>query len=372
MATVDNRIQVNSSYKVVYSETGLTKAILNVWIYTGTQGGAVAAGTDASDSSSNDRPADPTRVLESQAIAKTSSDTDLFVSLNISNLIKEYISQNYDGVDESSKDSAVVFADYQLISYVGSTATYNEMVQCVAYDGVTYFWEGNNAQIIVNGLITADTMCIMDGDSPIIAVDTNKTELVQFLTGSNTLGPSYAVSPSTDSEDQIKYYTGNADDGSIIVSNSGGYHSNTITIKKLTQCDYPVYEVTFVNRFGALEHLPFYGNSTISISNKSKTFNRNISDYTDGGSYNTYDAPMYKDKISSKQGFTLNSGFYPEACNSSFEELMEAKDVWIDYDGYILPIIIKDSTFNVKTNLNDKAINYTVMAEFAFNRINDI
>ena len=53
---------------------------------------------------------------------------------------------------------------------------------------------------------------------------------------------------------------------------------------------------------------------------------------------------------------TLNSGFYPEACNTAFEQLIDSTDVWIEIDGTALPINIKTSSFNKKTELNDNAI----------------
>tara|TARA_R110000744_G_scaffold59113_1_gene123177 strand:- start:189 stop:401 length:213 start_codon:yes stop_codon:yes gene_type:complete len=68
----------------------------------------------------------------------------------------------------------------------------------------------------------------------------------------------------------------------------------------------------------------------------------------------------------------LNSGFYSEDCNVTFEELIDSTDTWIEKDGVILPINIKTSSFNKKTAINDNAINYTINIEYAFNKINNI
>ena len=37
-----------------------------------------------------------------------------------------------------------------------------------------------------------------------------------------------------------------------------------------------------------------------------------------------------------------------------------------------LPVSIKDSSFDYKTHLNDKLVNYTVQFEFAFDGINSV
>jgi hypothetical protein len=68
----------------------------------------------------------------------------------------------------------------------------------------------------------------------------------------------------------------------------------------------------------------------------------------------------------------LNTGFYPESYNEIFRQLSLSEEVWIKYEGETLPIIVKTSSLNYKTSINDKLINYTMDVEFAFNKINNI
>ena len=68
----------------------------------------------------------------------------------------------------------------------------------------------------------------------------------------------------------------------------------------------------------------------------------------------------------------LNTGFYPESYNEIFRQLSLSEEVWIRYEGQTLPIIVKTSSLNYKTSINDKLINYTMDVEFAFNKINNI
>ena len=51
---------------------------------------------------------------------------------------------------------------------------------------------------------------------------------------------------------------------------------------------------------------------------------------------------------------------------------MQSENVWIVENGNSYPVSIKDSSFNYKTHLNDKLVNYTVQFEYAFNSINSV
>jgi len=53
-------------------------------------------------------------------------------------------------------------------------------------------------------------------------------------------------------------------------------------------------------------------------------------------------------------------------------QLFQSEDVWITEENRTVPVNIKDSSFNYKTHLNDKLVNYTVQFEYAFDGINNI
>jgi hypothetical protein len=399
MASIDSKIQVNSPFKIVHSSTDLSKAILSIWIYSGVQGAAQAAGTIAPES--NGRTADTLAfTLTSTAVGLNGSK---YVAFEVASLIRSFITEQYDGDSNDSRGGSTRFVDYQLTTYLGANETIQELVRCVAYDGYSYFEEGFNAQSSPNGLISADVISKLE-DTPVeIGLDNTNTSRISFLNNGNLVNSREVVTSNLDFE-QIEYVSGtyeNADRYEIRVLNDNGTFEDSACLRafKCTQetfeCDtihvedtsnnvrvikvnslektqHTPYKVTFVNKEGALEHLWFVGNSTESISNKSKKYNRVITDYSSGGSYDTYDASVYRQRISSNKQLVLNSGFHPEGSNSSFEQLIQSDHVWIEYKNQVLPIIITNSKFNFKTHLNDNAINYTINVEFAFNRINNI
>ena len=72
------------------------------------------------------------------------------------------------------------------------------------------------------------------------------------------------------------------------------------------------------------------------------------------------------------ESLTLSTGFYPEEYNEVFKQMQLSQECWIEINNQTLPINISDSSFNYKTHLNDKLINYTIEIEFAFDTINNI
>lgn len=364
------RINSKSPYKVIQTGSGLSSVTLKVWIYDGTQGAAVGSGVDGASSSSNDRPAEPTYTLLSDAVGEGSTK---YVSFEVSNLLDGYIKQCFNGTHNQSREGAVMFMDYQVHSTYSSSPVISTMVQAVAYDGYTYFEDGLNYQDNATGMFTSNTIVKKDGEPVNIPINTRRGDSVKFMMNSSVLSTSN-ISDSNEADEQIAYASSGLSSltqfNRIDIENTEG---DVRTIKVVGVCanKYPSYRVTFLNRFGALEDLLFYGNSTESLSVQSKTFNVNTTNYT-SVSYDTCEAQVHKQGVSSKKIMRLNSGFHPEDCNEAFKELIQSTDVWIDYNGQTLPIIVKSSSFNVKTELNDNAINYTINVEFAFNRINNI
>lgn len=364
------RINSKSPYKVIQTGSGLSSVTLKVWIYDGTQGASVGSGVDGAASSSNDRPSSPTYTLKSDAVGASSSR---YVSFEVSSLLDGYIKQCFNGTHNSSREGAVMFMDYQVHSTFSSSPVISAMVQAVAYDGYTYFEEGLNYQDNATGMFTSNTLLKKEDESVNVPINTRRGNLVSFLKDGTTVSTS-SISTSNEADEQISYASstlgGVFDFNQIRIQNTDGDIRN-INVVSVCANKYPSYKVTFVNKYGALEDILFYGNSTESLSVKSNTFNVNTTNYLTGG-YDTCEAQTHKQGVSSKKMMTLNSGFHPEDCNEAFKELIQSTDVWINYNGQTLPIVVKSSSFNVKTELNDNAINYTINIEFAFNRINNI
>ena len=131
------------------------------------------------------------------------------------------------------------------------------------------------------------------------------------------------------------------------------------------------YKVTFVNKYGALQDLYFTGKTTENINVQRTTFKRSIID-----SNSRYD----KGKHSIKQYNTLanktlilnSPPMSFDTMNEAIKQLLVSEQVWIYKDSITTPINITSNTQRIKTGLNDKIIQYTITAEYAFDMISNI
>ena len=140
-----------------------------------------------------------------------------------------------------------------------------------------------------------------------------------------------------------------------------------IDFEQVCESKYTPYRISFINKKGVIEDVWFFKNSKLSLETKEEGYRANL-----GTSYATNQhqyKTLYKE---GKESLTINSGFYPEAHNEVFKQLLLSEKVWINYKGQTLPCKIKDSSMSFKTQVQDKLINYTMNIEFAFDKINNV
>jgi hypothetical protein len=136
-------------------------------------------------------------------------------------------------------------------------------------------------------------------------------------------------------------------------------------------------KIRFVNKFGAIQELWFFLKHNKTTSRKQETFQTNIINNT--GVYDTNRASVTAFNTTAKQSYKLSSGYYPEWCNQWFEELMLSEQIWVSFDtstnptaDVVIPVTVKTSSFQEKTSLNDRLIEYTFEFEMAADYINNI
>lgn len=140
-----------------------------------------------------------------------------------------------------------------------------------------------------------------------------------------------------------------------------------IAITNIEECKYDPRKLTFINKCGALQDVWMFKNSKKTIEVKSDTWNR-MSPLS-GGSMER--ASVVKVNTRASEKMTLNSGFYPESSNVIFEELIQSENVWmwtLEDTPRAQAINIKDTSINLKDSITDKAINYTINIELAYNK----
>ena len=370
-----SKINSRSPYYIYDTVSNLTTDRIDIYIYTGTQ--------------TTSRPTTATYTLTSNAI-------DDKVTFEISELIKDYFSNDFDG----DYASDFFWIDYEIFRSVSGGAEVSQgVVQLRGFYGYGFYEDDANPQND-SGLLQTNTKIIKLDDAPaVIPVDTSKTTQVTYeLNGSQIY--TKAITSSVESDEQIEYVTNGvngADEYENRVIQDGGTFEDSaclqefvddftlfdfdtiyvdtldgvikLTVENIEECKYQPYKVTFINKFGALQDLWFFKRTNEVLTTKKEEFKRNI--IVNGA----YDRSRHQQKILTKNGtekLTLNTGYYPEEYNEVFKEMQLSEDCWIEIENKTLPINISSSSLNYKTHLNDKLINYTIQIDFAFDTINNI
>ena len=333
------KINIRSPYFVNVSVANLTSAKLELYVYTGTQGVRGSIDYTLNSTAYNDE-----------------------VTFEISELVRDYLDVTFDG----TYTSQMVWVDYQVTRYVGTTPTVLSMQLLDGFDGYGYFEDGVNPQLSGDLLQSNTIQYILKDEILKVPVNVNDIVDVKFYNGI-TLSGTVLCADTTSSSSLIKYTSDVANIDRVVVNN--GTTTTEIDVEIIEECKHTPYKLTFVNKFGVLQDLWFFKRSNLSLSTKKETYKSNI---LNSGSYSIND---HQTKVLNKQGaekLVLNSGFVDEEYNEVFRQLMLSEKVWIDYETQTLPINISSSSLNYKTNLNDKMINYTINVDFAFDKINSV
>jgi len=334
------KINIKSPYFVNVSVANLTSAKLELYVYTGTQ--------------------TTSRGSIDYTLNSTAYNDE--VTFEISELVRDYLDVTFDG----TYTSQMVWVDYQVTRYVGTTPTVLSMQLLDGFDGYGYFEDGVNPQLSGDLLQSNTIQYILKDEILKVPVNVNDIVDVKFYNGI-TLSGTVLCADTTSSSSLIKYTSDVANIDRVVVNN--GTTTTEIDVEIIEECKHTPYKLTFVNKFGVLQDLWFFKRSNLSLGTKKETYKSNI---LNSGSYSIND---HQTKILNKQGtekLVLNSGFVDEQYNEVFRQLMLSEKVWIDYDSETLPINISSSSLNYKTNLNDKMINYTINVDFAFDKINSV
>ena len=160
------------------------------------------------------------------------------------------------------------------------------------------------------------------------------------------------------------------------VTNADGV---VFTIKRASCSKYgDGLKIIYINKYGAQQDLWFFLKNSKQIARTNEGYKSNIISYPSdsGATYNKKDAANKVFNTQAKQSHSLSSGYYPEASNQLFEELLLSEYVWLEvlYNGslQVVPVKVKDSSVAFKTQLNDRLIQYTMEFEEAFDYINNI
>lgn len=361
------KINVRSPYKITTTLSGLIYSIMDIYIYTGTKVATLPS---------------TTYTLRSTAI-------DEVAEFEISELVRDYIDNNFDGYYPTDN---TVWVNYQIANVTASITQLGSIQTLRAFYGYDYYWETANQDQEL--LQSNDKILVLADNGFQIGIDTETTSEVTYVDDEGNEFTT-SISTSNESDEQITYIgniTAGEDSFEQRVLNDGGTFESSLclidflndyevfgvskiyitgdngtqvlNVEEVEECKYTPYKLTFVNKFGAYQDVWFF-----KASKKSLT--------TEKDDYKSNDANINKHQYkilnkSGKEKLTINSGYYPEQYNEVFKQMLLSEEVWIDFENKTLPINISNSSFNYKTHLNDKLINYTLDIDFAFDTINTV
>lgn len=371
------KINVRSPYFVRTAGTNLTRAVCDLYIYTGTSTG--------------------TMVETTYSIDATAYNEE--VSFEISQLIRDYLDITFN----DTYDSQVVWVNYQITNYISDVAMTPNLVRTVkAFDGYGYFDEGVNPVLSERVLQSNSTMYVYDGNYFYIPIQQDYLSQVD-LKSQGVIVDTETFTATSDSADVIRYIgftnpsvcegstnylfeDGNSylfEDGNVFIFDGtdpedmvdeifitySDASTESIYVKTISENKYTPYRLTFVNKFGALQSVWMFKRSDVKLTIESDNYRSyTYSDQTYSVSNHQY-RQLY---TRGREEISLNSGFYDEDYNEVFRQLTLSEKVWIHYEGTLLPVNLKSKDLAFKTRLNDKLINYKLDFEFAFDKINSV
>lgn len=145
--------------------------------------------------------------------------------------------------------------------------------------------------------------------------------------------------------------------------------------KLIANCEqkYNPFALEYVNRLGGKQTMTLFKNSTQTINTKATDYNTN--NFTNN--YPTYNRYLGQKRIFNKNGnktIKCNTGWLNENDNINIQDIYLSEMLYLtSADGTIdAAVILKNSSQQIKTHLNEKVINYELEFEIASSLINNV
>jgi hypothetical protein len=362
MALPTTRVYLRSPYYVNLTRANLEKIVIDLYVYTGTL--------------TTDKPADYQYRLYCTAF-------DGYAEIDISEFARDYIEVNFDG--SYTTNSVWLEWDLYYADDGDTTITLEGSYTATGLNGFGYFEDGYNPTPATWLQMSSDYVLVPEKTRLRIPVLQDYLTGYQFARGGFLINNVTGLTTTENTAnvfryvDTLNYETQQPDRIILKYSNRA---DEVVRIKYFCPREENQVKVTFINKYGALQDLWFYGASKTSMQTSKDTYKRNI---LSGG---TYDTDRHQMKIISKNGVSsMNaiSNFYPEDSNATFMELLLSEWVWasikntdlnqnkfLEKTEITFPVNVKNDSLQFKTRANDGLISYTFDFEFASDRINSV
>ena len=381
MALPTTRIYLRSPYYVTLTRANLNFMVVHLYIYTGTL--------------TTDKPSDPQYIESATAMIDENASRTAWI--DIASLARDYVEVEYD-FDQSTPTNTVwlewdvYYTDIDEDA-ANITLTLDASYTAVGFEGYGYFYQEENPAAGTRVLQTNRKMIVPDNtyvEIPVLQDDFASYQLYKITNGQTVLIESNSAPSTTENTANVIDYVSSEPvaseildppDRVVITFTGAGEVEETIDIEYADCGRYDPIEVAFVNRYGAVQRVYFFGKQLRRLNTESTKFKRNILTNTA-----SYDKKRHQDKVLNKNGraqFTLSSGWYTEGSNGMFHELMLSEKVWCKIPRSWLdlgtstatettPVTVNDSNIEYKTRIDDKLINYNITFELAADVINSV
>ena len=139
--------------------------------------------------------------------------------------------------------------------------------------------------------------------------------------------------------------------------------TDNITITRECSKKYPNVRIKWKNRYGQFDYFNFNLVSKETFNTKRDRYQPQIGSWDSRNlSYEKYESSIQNYITDSTLKLSVNTDYVSEDYNDIFKELMVSDEIYWVYDeanDYVRPLAMDTSTFNIKTNVVDKLIQYS-------------
>jgi hypothetical protein len=306
------------------------------------------------------------------------------INFDIHKLVNDFVKNKYNGIGNiagafttSTLDSVWCYIDAKI--NLGGAEQYQANQYLLAVDGFGYHTELANPEIsILPDIIYRREKVLTSIDNHIIYNDSDYP-LYFITTGLVSLTVNGTNVPFTFDQDIANqniayvnianYIDSSTSFSAVFFYDATEVPSVTINFTIKDECKYPLINCIFKNKFGFWQTIPFNKLSKKNQDFTNESYNGMISNY---GNYalNSHVKQTYN--INGREKVTVNTDFISEEYNLLFTELMLSEFVYLEENGQVLPVNIVKTSFEKKTKLINKLIQYSMDFEYSFDILNNI
>jgi hypothetical protein len=329
------KIFIRSPYFIEVNEVGQTSAKIEVFLWN--------KGTT--------EPTTPNYTLTKAVPSPTQTD----IAWNVSNFAKEFIKPIAPvSVSVPTEEDVNTWCYMKVVRYSDDVELDDETFVCL--NGYTNYSGGYNQSDVATVVPLVNTNIKLTTFSGFSYIDVWIEDNTDFVWRGND---EYFFTPESEGLWKLPYNYDPYD-----LSYEGGENIFTIQTEKLCEPKYTPITCTFINRFGGWQYLTFFKANSSSIDVKSKDYNLLPSSIN----YNPLQGQKQRFNFQGTQKIKCNTGWVDENYSELIQDLMLSEVVLLDNK----PAVVKSQSFDIKTHLKDRNINYEIEFEYNYGLINDV